>query len=239
MNYIQKSDGQIISLFDDKSHEANIYRYKHKKYVDTVLLKLFKIYDDVDLESKKDKISMIMSSPYFKDEIRILDGVLGDFGFIGYTMQESFTNTLNSSYSKKRKIKHLLLLREKIELLNSKGIFIGDYWERNFLISHDDNILRLCDLDNLKIGDFDFNVTTPYIRDFRRNCSHDEFLDSFCFNLFTISYLDKIELTYLHQYMGDFTLPKELDTKENREIFDGMLHLDDSYKYEFLIDYIK
>ena len=141
------------------------------------------------------------------------------------------------------KIKYLKLLREKIEILNEKDIYIGDFNYENFLVSGKLDKMVLCDLDNLKIGELDFDNKTASVKKYEETCmeknnvnSNKEGLDSYCFNIFTLSILlDQANFTTLRN-IESIELPKEIASFENNEIMESIKHLDKSYKPRFLID---
>ena len=237
MDKIQYNKRSIIKYFNSGA-ESNIYLYDDFNYQDFVLLKKFKSTNDIFLNNKENKIEFIGNNESFKDEIKIYDMVYEKKFFVGYTMEYSFLKKFNSFSKRKIKINQLKLLREKVEKLNNNNIFIGDFDEKNFLTSPEGDNIKLCDLDNYKIDKYDFDVVTRAIINFRKNCNKDEYIDSYCFNLFTIAYLYKINFAYLCEYINDFNF-SYFHNKENKEILESMKHLDDSYQYKFLIDNIK
>ncbi len=246
MNIVEFNKDKIIKSFDE-GVESNLYYYNNNEKI--VLLKYFKdeikLSDDtikIDnniLHNKEKKIEIISSSPLFKNEVKIFDKVYKDGSFKAYTMEKSDLSEANYFMSKKSKIKILKLLKEKIEIFNSNGIFLGDIQNRNILTSKDVSKIELCDLDNFKIGNLDFDAKPLYVNEFNRNCNNKELVDCYAFNLFTVCFLTKVFSPYAYEYLKNNGLPRVLNTKENREIVDSILYLDNSYQKKYLIDNIK
>ncbi len=229
--------------------EGIIYLYRDSKYYnkDVLLkyirpLKHFVEYDiniSLDMmENKRKKIELITQMKCFENEIKILDAGY-EFGeFRGFTMEKCPYNMINAFANTKTKIKYLKLIKEKIELFNANDVYIGDFNPTNFLVNRSNNKIAMCDLDNLKIGDIDFDIKHRFVTEFLRNCNHREYLDSYCFNLFTLAFLNKFRNGYVLDHLEECPLPKELDNKTNRIIKEKLENLDDSYKKEYLIDNI-
>ena len=246
MNTIEFNKEKIIRPFD-KGVESVIYYYDKdgkivlmKKFNDEIKLsdQTLKIDSDV-LNNKENKIEFIESSKLFKDEVTILDKVYEEGNFKAYTMEKSELRETDCFMKRKNKIKILKLLKEKIEKFNSEGIFIGDIQSRNILTTKDSSKIELCDLDNFRIGNFDFDTKSLFVNEFEKKCSNSELIDCYAFNLFTVCFLSKVFSPYVYSHLQDKGLPRILNTKENRDILDSMLHLDNSYQKKYLIDNIR
>ena len=236
----------IIYLYNDKDTLLKYFRNAHIEYeIKKYYLKLsdytnytlnsgFVIADE-DLKNKEKKIKLISNLRELKDEIEILDLVYNDGNFKGYTMKKENMIPIDIFSSKKKKIRWLKLIKEKILLLNSNNIYIGDFNLKNFLTSKSCTEIKLCDLDNLRINELDFDTKHGFVQIFEKKCSKKEYIDSYCFNLFTITFMQRTinHISYVNN------LPYILNTKENNEIFESMMHLDNSYEYKFLIDNLK
>lgn len=224
-------------------YESVIYKYfDPTNYDDVVLYKKFNTFEHTNpnfLENKKQKLLLIPEIEELKDDVKVLDLLYTDGIFTGYTMEKSENDTLNIFDKKKVKIRLLKMIRDRIELLNSKGIYIGDFNERNFLTSKDKNIIQLCDLDNLRIKEFDFDVCDNIEKRFLNKCGNLDAIDSYCFNIFTIAFLGKYDISYLSDYFTLEHVHKCLLTKENEEIINSMIFLNSNYKKGYLIDNIK
>ncbi|MBQ9023769.1 MAG: hypothetical protein IJ105_00950 [Bacilli bacterium] len=256
-NKIKIFDDDMKYVFNDIGVESVIFYYK--KYKD-ILLKYFRdekinreqylrdladyeiprktlIFPKNRLENKEKKIETIKNRKSLKDEVEIISPAYYENEFKGYLMKKENLKYLNVLENKKKKIKYLKLIREKIELLNNDGIFIGDFNENNFLTNKDITILKLCDLDNLRIDNYNFDTEHIFVKKYEKTNAKKEYIDSYCFNMFTIAYLNKINLGYF--VLNNQKLPRILGTKENEEILESMKNLDSSYQYKFLIDNIK
>ena len=267
MKEIWFDENKIINVFN-KGVESIIYSYKDiNHYDDIVLLKKFKdlvkrkndleafskkfsLYDNmfsnnnIDiksdfLENKRKKIDYLLQTKILDNEIKIYDEVFDNNNFIGYTMEKSNFKRLDPFDKKKNKIAYLKIIREKIRLLNDKDIFIGDFNDKNFLISPDKTEVKLCDLDNFKINNYDFDTKSVETITFNKKCNNEKFIDSYCFNIFTLSLLLNIYKPYLCYYLRDQKIPNFIATKENLDIIDSMVHLDNSYVPKYIIDNIK
>ena len=115
------------------------------------------------------------------------------------------------------------------------ALFIGDFNQNNFLTDKNVSLVKLCDLDNLKIDGLDFDTKHRFVQYYESSDANINNIDSYCFNLFTIAYLNNYDLGYF-DYRGPLKLPKELKTKENMDICESMTHLDSSYVPKYLID---
>ncbi|MBP3634961.1 MAG: hypothetical protein J6J17_00680 [Bacilli bacterium] len=248
MSVISFDKNSVISIYST-GIESIIYKYKYGSKI--IFLKIFKkeigseketikIVDKDFLLNKQKKIEIIPKTNCLSNEVSILGPVIYNNEFIGYAMEIDERYLKTASYYDKRKIKIEVLkqLKNKIEIFNSNGVHIGDIKESNILLAKDGSI-KLGDLDNYKIGNLDIDLPSIFVKEYRQRVSSDENLDNYCFNLFTIAYIEGIYLPYIKKYIRVEGVPKCLDTKENREIIDSMMHLDDTYKKRYLIDYMK
>ena len=144
------------------------------------------------------------------------------------------------------KIKYLKLIKEKIDKLNASEVYIGDFNYENFLVSNDLSRMKLCDLDNLKIWSHDFDNKTASVKKYEKCCFSDDNrnfaydgLDSFCFNIFTLSLLLNQSNFDTLRNLDNIELPEILDEFPNREIMESIKHLDKTYKPRYLIDIYK
>lgn len=218
------------------------------------------------LENKKDKILMIPTLNCFKDEVKIMDLGIERGKVQGYTLKKSSLSPIYSRYvdfktedgevkkliyfSPKRKelsvsdkIKYLKLLKDKITKFNNSDVYIGDFNYENFLVSDNLDYMKLCDLDNLKIGSHDFDNKTASVKLYEEKCIKEgdknpniEGLDSFCFNIYTLALLSNEPNFRILKGLDSIELPEILDDYPNRDIIDSMKHLDKTYKPRFLVD---
>lgn len=243
MNKIELNKNNIIGKYDEGA-ESIIYYYKYGNYI--VLLKYLKteIYFNGSrksissniIENKRKKIDIIANSDIFKDEIQILDLVYENGIFIGYTMKISNLKCADINLPLKEKINILRLLRDKVEMLNKNDIYIGDFKRENILVGK--GYIKLCDLDNIKINGYDFDLKSSFEIEFEKSCSNMKNSDNYCFNMFTISYIGNIYAPYVKYYIKYEGLPKKLDNKKNRKILNSLISVNDDYKKQYLIDNI-
>lgn len=209
MANVQVNDGYIIGEFNE-GVESKIYKYMYNGNPNNIVLyKEFKrilepkknknknrriLVSDGTIKNKRDKIEIIKSLKYLEDDIQILDSMYKEDNFTGYTMTQSHFKSADCFTSKKKKIILLKSLVKKIERLNSEGIFIGDISARNILVSDDYTKFQLCDLDNFRIGDLDFDLPNLLVRTFNQNCSSKDLVDCYVFNLFTVCFLKRISV---------------------------------------------
>ena len=141
------------------------------------------------------------------------------------------------------KIKYLKLIKEKIEKFNDSDIYIGDFNFANFLVSKDLDYMKLCDLDNLKIWSHDIDNKHISVKKYEEICmptgdinQNIVGLDSYCFNIFTLSVFLEQSKTQIFRNLENLELPEILNEFPNQEIFDDIKHLEKSYKPRYLID---
>lgn len=239
----------IIYLYDNNT----LLKYFRDEETEKLIEDLYKKYGDLDwyttnrgkvidkkaLINKRKKLNIIKELDCLKNEIKLYDLAYKDDEFKGYTMEKSDYKPINVYERKSKKINYLKLIREKIRFLNDNGIFICDFKTDNFLVSKDGKNIKLCDLDNLYLKDFNLKCNTEhrFTQNFNKYCNKKEYVDSYCFNLFTIAYLNKIAHEALD--IKSERLPHILNTKENRDIIDSIINLDDSYQPRYLIDNLR
>jgi hypothetical protein len=117
------------------------------------------------------------------------------------------------------------MLKEKVVKFNDKEVYIGDFNYENFLVDNSLDKMKLCDLDNLKIWSHDFDNKTASVKKYEEVCmkkddpnQNIDGLDSYCFNIFTLSLLlNQANFTTLRN-IENTKLPEEFDNFENNEI---------------------
>lgn len=258
----------IIYYYNDKNYYDEQVLYKRFRSIEYIRQYNMNISDNM-IKNKYEKILMIPTLNCFKDEIKILDVGEERNKIQGYTMKKSNLRPVTARYinyktednkilnklvyhSPKRvelstsdKIKYLKLIKEKIDKLNANDVYIGDFNYENFLVDDDIKHIQLCDLDNLKIWSHDFDNKTASVIKYENECMKEdknlniEGLDSFCFNIFTLSLLTNESNFYTLKTIKTLELPEILDEYPNREIMDSIKHLDKTYKPRYLIDIFK
>lgn len=245
MSKIMFNEKNIIKIYAE-GMESTIYLYSYGTKL--VFLKLFKrkikIGNEIirvsseTMNNKERKLELIPSLEAFDNEVLIMDSVYDDKeNFIGYTMSITTFKNATSITRTNEKIEILKLIKEKIEMFNKDGIYIGDFNPANILIT--DTGIMLCDLDNFRIGELDFDLISSFQHNYLQNCDKIDNIDNYCFNLFTICYLGKIYQPYVYDYLIEEGLPKKLDTKQNRIIANELIDLTNNYQKKYLIDNIK
>ena len=188
------------------------------------------------LENKRKKLEIISKSPILKEEINIYDLVYDkNDNFIGYTMKIEKLKTAYDIKNINTKIKILKIIRKKLELFNENDIYIGDFNPKNIILS---DKIKLCDLDNLRIGNLDFDALNTFgllhlKRKFDKNT-----IDNFSFNLQTISYIGNINPPYIFDYIREEGLPRKLNTKNNKKLLLDLLTTNSSNN-EYFIDNLR
>ena len=235
--YIYENCDTLLKEFRDEEYEKKLYNFylKTNDY-DDYIMKKGHVISKESLNNKMKKIELIQNINCLKNEIKVLNLAFENDMFKGYTMKREHLKSINIYSKKKIKLLWLKNIKEKIIELNKNNIYIGDYNESNFLTDENYNI-KICDLDNLRINDLDFDTKHNFISKFEINCNKKEYIDSYCFNLFTIAFL--LRICNDPFYILNSKLPGVLKNKENYEIFESMKYLDNTYQYKFLIDNIK
>lgn len=253
----------IIYYYDDPEYYEDTVLYKRFRSIDYIREYNSDISENM-LSDKYEKILIIPTLNCLKGEVKVIDVGLEKGKFLGYTMRKSNLKPLKAAWKKiddknnfslfyhnpngieltlKDKIKYLKLLREKIEKLNAMDVYIGDFNYENFLVDNNLDKMVLCDLDNLKIWSHDFDNKTASVKKYEEVCmkkddpnQNIDGLDSYCFNIFTLSLLlNQANFTTLRN-IENTKLPEEFDNFENNEILESIKHLDKSYKPRYLID---
>ena len=230
--------GRLLKYFRDKEledHIENIFKRTHN--LDWYSSVRGKTIDENTLKNKEKKVNIIPHLKCLKDDIKIYDSVYKDGIFKGYTMENSYYKRLTSDEKLKNKIEILKMIKNKMLFLNACGVYIGDFNMKNFLLNYAKNDVKLCDLDNFRIFNLDFDNRNNATKEFERRCNKKEFVDSYCFNVFTICYLGNISQSEFN--IRDCYFPRILKTKENEKIIESMYHLDNSYQKKYLIDNLR
>lgn len=220
--------------------ESVIYIYKDGS--DVCCLKLLKKYIELPtqkieipeetFENKRKKIEIINNDPLFSDEVRPISLVYENGMFLGYTMELENYKTAEVFDSRKKKIEILRKYKEKIEKFNEHGIYIGDISENNIFVT--ENGIKLCDLDNIKIGNLDFDIKNCFQKEYLRKYEGIENIDKYTFNLFTICYLSKTVSVFVNSYLKKGKLPRPINSNRNYELIK-----DKNYTEDYFIDNLK
>lgn len=239
MKRIELNRNNIIKKIDE-GMESIIYIYKDgsniccikllKKYIELPTQKIE--ISEGTFENKRKKIEIINNDPLFSDEVRPISLVYENGMFLGYTMELENYKTADIFDSRKKKIEILKKYKEKIEKFNEHGIYIGDISENNIFVT--ENGIKLCDLDNIRIGNLDFDIKNCFQKEYLREYEGIENIDKYTFNLFTIGYLSKIVSVFVDSYLKEGKLPKPINSKRNLELIK-----DKNYTEDYFIDNLK
>ena len=234
MKKIELNRNNIIKKINEGA-ESVIYIYKNGS--DICCLKLLKKYIELPtqkieipeetFENKRKKIEIINDDSLFSDEVRPI-GLVYEYGiFSGYAMELENYKTAEVYNNRKKKIEILKKYKEKIEKFNEHGIYIGDIGERNLFVTEDG--VKLCDLDNMRIGDLDFDVKNCFQKKYLRDYEGIENIDKYTFNLFTVAYLSKIVFSFVDSYLKDGKLPRPINSKRNYELIKEKNYTEDYF----------
>ena len=247
MKKITLDEKKIIGKISE-GLESNIYLYKDES--DIVVFKEIKIEMETKnhktiltpedtFKNKEKKIQILHDNPALKDEIKILKLVYNNDGlFIGYTMELDYCKTLCRFYTSKKskKIELLEKLKEKIIRLNEEGIYIGDYNPNNFGVKN--NEIVLYDLDNFYVQGNTFDITGDIIDSYFKKRDDIDDIDTYAFNLFTIAFYLKRTNPTICNYLKEKGLPSLFKTKDNKELLQDVLNID-NLKKRYFLDYRK
>lgn len=224
MDTIKITDDIISSKPLYSGFESKIILYKDN------LIKLF--FDDV-MEKKIKKLEILASidEDIIKPKSIVLD--IHDKP-IGYSMdyKKDFHESNPKILSKSDKIKFLLLLKEKLDILHKYDIVYGDIRHPNILVN--DNLdMYLCDLDSVQIGEYKSNVINmmayPYIDNVK---NIDVTLDNYVYNCYVLKVLlgfSNIDNDVLNYLYDSFYRRWEYDN-DFRNIIYNMLNISEENK---------
>ena len=256
----------VIYLYEDVNYYDHQVLYKRFRSYDYIK-EYNTYYSENSRQNKYEKIQIIPSLNCFKDEVQIMDIGMEYGKFQGYVMKKCPLKPIKAEYilyecehdeniprriyfdcdgkelTIEQKIRYLKLIKEKIVKLNNSDVYIGDFNFANFLTNKNIDIVKLCDLDSLKIGSHDFDNKHPSTVAYEKVCMpkndtnpNVEGLDSFCFNIFTLALLTNQSNYRILKHIDEVKLPKILDKFPNQEILEDIKHLKKSYKPRYFID---
>lgn len=225
MRKIEYDENKIIKKLGD-GIESDVYLY-NEGGIKTVI-KIFK--DEIDKDNKELKLELLSKEKLILKEIKLLNRIYKDNKFIGYTSiytpSEPILDYMNKSKSKK--IDLLNQLQDKYQELNNRGIYIGDFNLENFRVK--DNELKLIDIDNFSIDGLPFDVKNPYMEDYMEKCPKIDYIDYYCFNYFTLSFISNILPVCLDAILIQSGLPKEFNNDACKTIYNHLLNVNEDFK---------
>ena len=217
------------SFFNNKpkyqGHESTLYLYEES---------LIKIFNQKDYELIKNKIAKLeIISDIKEDIIKPTHLVYMNNNVIGYTMdyKKGYIKAKNIKFkTKNARIKILENILNQLEILHKYGIIYGDIHRSN-IIYNMKNEAYLCDLDNVRIGNLDFDILYMIPKIYRRRISEiDEYMDNYMFNIIIASILYNCHelraMDYIYYNKEAF---KEFGD-DYLDIIDAMISLNDSSK---------
>lgn len=211
-------------------YESNIYEFD-----ENFLMKIFK---DDNQELLNNKLKKILLLSELDLDLTPLKLVFIDGCFKGYIYEElkGYYPIDGLVQKKKEKEKILLEIKEKLHQLHQLGIIYGDLHQQNIL--YNGSNIVICDLDNVSINNLKFDTKNNHIYYYMARINvFDTRLDSFIFNLLTISYYQNISYDYVITYLiTQGKLSHKFNTSENRKIISEMICLTPDYSGELLID---
>lgn len=222
----------IVYLYrDNKGNKVALKKFKDEYKLDNRIIKI----KEKTLLNKEKKLELLSKKECMKDEIELRDLVYENDRFIGFTSTYEDNKPLYYYLDKnrKKKLKILNELKEKVIKLNENGIFIGDFNHDNFSIVN--KKIKLFDIDNYKVDEYNFDIATALINYYYKKCQREEYIDNYCFNIYSISFLEDIPMSNVLNYLQNY----KLDSKKNEELKIKILSPDNSYNGELFIDNIK
>lgn len=197
---------------------------------------------DVDILKKKRKKIELFKEIEDKFDITI-SGIVEKNGLTrGYIIKKNLNYTPITSPindKRKKKIEILKNLDKYLKLLHENNIYYGDITYQNLEKGINNDKIRINNIDDISINGYSFDEDTPEMKRYISNFGIDEKLDTYIFNLFTISYITCVPTEILFFYLRDNRLPFSFDSKENRKILDAMYDFDTNKDIEPIIEHIK
>ena len=243
------------SIFLQRSDIAGLKIMKYDpdwilyKLDNDTLLKCFNVKNKTNEEkaeflyTKGNKINYIAS--YDMPENNFKAFVFVDGRLVGYTFENVFKKgyrklTYLDYKSKQKRIDILKKTKEHILSLNDVGITYGNIVTDNILYNPTKDRVLLSNMDDAKVKKYDFDVKNSYMIEYlKNNTKNPMFLDSYMFNLETVTYLDGVFYPNVLDYLKTGKMPEELDNNISNKIVNEMIYLDNDYSGRFLIDHAK
>lgn len=156
-----------------------------------------------------------------------IDGV-----FRGYTMDNKVGFSNISGFNGSIKEKQVILAKTYLELekLHRNGIIYGDLHEGNVMVNNKGDIC-LCDLDNVKIGNLDFDIVSVNQRRYLYFIKDVDYsIDTYMFNLLAVAFLNNIDTLFSLDYLKDKRNIRKIKKFIAAETIDSMINLDENSK---------
>ncbi len=159
---------------------------------------------------------------------------------VGYTYrlkENNYTQVDPFKGFRRDKIYTLKKIQERLSFLQSQGIIHGDLRLRNVLENKYGIIFR--DIDNVYLDGSKADHISIQQQDYLRSLPVDTSLDNYMLNILTISYLNNIVESHCIEYLKKYGLPFILNNKENKEILEAMIKLDNKENIKPFIEKVK
>lgn len=235
---------KIVNILGEGS-ESIVYAYKEGEVY--VALKEFKkefvtptkkepISKEV-FKNKERKLLLLNQSDFLEDDEKPFDLYYENGEFVAYSMKIDLSKNFEYHYtsSKKIKLELLNLLRDRKEILNKNGIYIGDFNAENFGI-REDGTIKLKDIDNFSIQGLPFDRPTNLVKEYMKKCNNIKNIDNYSFNYFSLGFFMAVEPRVLEKTLKEKGLPKKFDTEENRQLLEDLENINDDYEPRYFID---
>lgn len=242
MKNIELSKKEYNQLDKQENIVANGIEGHVLKYYDDELVYL-KIFNSFLMPSDLEKRLMYLCKLKNIKIITLpLKTVTVNHELVGYSMEPYYDSLFNQRFMFDQKLRLLFKVKSALDILHENGIIYGDIKADNILSDGTD--IRFCDMCNVKMGEMDFNVKTPFITNYQNKTKKiDHKLDNYVMNLFSLSYLRGIKSIQnekdIKKMLDKNNIPLYYDKIEFLKILKEILNLDKNYSGEYLIDVIK
>ena len=243
MKKVQFDKNNIIKKIDEGS-ESIIYSYKNQDGTG-VAIKIFKDKFvtptktvDIPYETflnKERKLLLLNQSELIDEDTKPIDLIYDEDKFIGYSMPLDYSEDFDYSWSKKDKEELLIQLKDKINLLNENGIYIGDFNISNFRRRKDGSI-KLMDIDNFSIGGLPFDRDNSFVLDYKAACTNMKNVDNYSFNYFSLSFYIGQTPNTIKGHLKTHGLPRKFNTEDNKQLLIDLENINDDYEPRFIVD---
>ena len=210
------------------------------------LYKFFTYDSNLDPEiaypNKKAKIQMLHDIPNLTYSVRPVSTIEVDGKFLGYEMTTNPDDITLADIilSEDEKIAYLFQIKKILDYYKSLGIIYGDVRGDNILINPYQRTTTFCDMDNIQIGNYSFDVTVDVLSSYiEEKNAIDETIDSFMFNLLILEQLAYPNETYneIITRINNGIFPPNIN-KEANKILESMLS-PKTYDGQTILQYIK
>jgi hypothetical protein len=236
MEVVQIKKELKIEDADQIKKQSFIYNYDENH-----IMHIFKDTDSNVLKNKRNKIEAFKEIENMFN-IKITSVVEKNGLTRGYILEkdENYIPLAGyMKYNKKKKVNILKNLNEYLKLLHKNNVYYGDITFQNLENLKNTDKIRINNIDDISINGYEFDEITPDMHRYISQFGIDEKLDTYIFNIFTVSYITGVPTEILFFYLRNNRLPFLFDSKENRNILDSMSNFDNNKDIEPIIEHIK